>query len=267
MATRPERSLAVPSGFGAPVKPGVGQFELVPAVPEVWLEQREHLDRAERIDRLAADADLVLTLSLNGYSGPEWEYVATELARYGLAVIAGWMRRGMILDRCRERGSGGLPNLDRPFEPDEIDELAGETVAKALVHFRSDVLMKHRWNEAGGATLRTFFIGQCLLRFSNIYRRWFGNESRFRRGIPLEDTENLELFTVGAPGVDGPAVDRMLAAAVLSAVKNPRVQRAMLLTADGHSQAEIAELLGCTEKAVERMLHNERHRLKARRAG
>ena len=267
MAAGPEHPLAAASGFGAPVKPVVGQFELIPAVPEAWLDQREDLDDAEKIDRLSADADLILTLSLNGYSGPAWEYVATELARYGLAVIGGWMRRGMILDRCRERGSGGLPNLDRRFDPEEIVELAGETVAKALVHFRSDVLMKHRWNEAGGATLRTFFIGQCLLRFSNIYRRWFGNESRFRRSMPTDDPDTFELFTAGAPGVDGPAVDRTLAAAVLATVKDPRVQRAMLLTAGGRSQAEIAHLLGCTEKAVERMLYNERQRLRARKAG
>jgi DNA-directed RNA polymerase specialized sigma24 family protein len=50
-------------------------------------------------------------------------------------------------------------------------------------------------------------------------------------------------------------------------MKDPRVRAATRLTATGRSQAEIAGILGVTEKAVERMLYNERVRLKKRMAG
>lgn len=165
------------------------------------LDQAQDRDLADRIDRLAADGDLVLTLQLHGYVGPKWDYVATELARYGIAVISGWMRRNLILARCRERGSGGLQDLGRPFDADEIEEMAGETVGKALYHFRRDVLMRHRWSPSGGASLRTFFIGQCLMRFANIYRRWWGNESRFRGlASTTSDSEFLEKQAERTPG-------------------------------------------------------------------
>jgi len=51
--------------------------------------------------------------------------------------------------------------MTRDFEPDEVEELTYETVSKALFHFRRDVLMKHAWDYRKGATLRTFFVGQC----------------------------------------------------------------------------------------------------------
>ena len=41
----------------------------------------------------------------------------------------------------------------------------------------------------------------------------------------------------------------------------------MLLTAQGRTQAEIAVVLGCTEKAVERLLAKQRQQLRNRRAG
>jgi DNA-binding CsgD family transcriptional regulator len=41
----------------------------------------------------------------------------------------------------------------------------------------------------------------------------------------------------------------------------------MRLTAAGRSQAEIGGILSVTEKAVERMVYNERVRLKKRMAG
>lgn len=268
MASELGRSAAAPRGSSVPVQPAEGQLELIPAVPVTWLDDAAGGDRdlADRLDRIAADEDLVLTLQLTNYTGDEWDYVATQLVRYGMAVIAGWMRRGVILTRCRDRGSGGLHDLGRPFDPDEVDELTGETVAKALNHFRSDVLMKRRWSPHGGATLRTFFIGQCLLRFANIYRRWWGNESRFRHATTATD-DTMELFAPRTPGVDDAAVTRTYALTMLARVKNPRVRRAMLLTADGRSQAEIAVELGCTEKAVERMLAKQRQLFKDRRVG
>jgi hypothetical protein len=68
------------------------------------------------------------------------------LARYGLAVISGWLRRGLIFARMKERGLGALtpPPLDAFTDRDTVDELANETVAKALYHFRNDVLLRRR---------------------------------------------------------------------------------------------------------------------------
>lgn len=263
MAWEPGRGPGLPGASGVPVKPAkTGDT----AVPASWLRESEHLTLAENVDRLAADNELINTLAFGSFTGPDWEFFSTELARYGIAVIAGWMRRGMIFQRCKSRGYGGLPELNRSFDDDEIEELTGETIAKALVHFRSDVLMKQKWDYRKGASLRTYFVGQCLIRFANIYRRWWGSEARNRYDL-TDEIETLADFGPRVHGADGRAIDRTVAMEALATVKDPRVRKAMLRRAAGHSQAEIAVELEVTEKAVERMFANERQRLRKKAAG
>jgi DNA-directed RNA polymerase specialized sigma24 family protein len=50
----------------------------------------------------------------------------------------------------------------------------------------------------------------------------------------------------------------------MSTVKRSQVRKVMHLRAEDWTHAEIAELLRVTEKAVERMLANERDRLRKR---
>lgn len=233
-------------------------------VPERWL-RTEHLSAAERVDRLAADYDLVTGLAFARFEGPDYDRFATELARYGLAVITGWIRRGLILARCRERGFGGLPEPPAgAFEdPDVVNELANETVGKALHHFRDDVLMTGRWDHRQGASLRTFFIGQCLIRFANIYRQWLKTECR--RGYTLTDHAMVEaLDRRRTIGPEDRVVDLAETQRALGAIKNPLVRRALVLFAAGVSHQEIGQQLGVTDKAVERMIANERTRMRKR---
>lgn len=265
MASEPPARAAstLSAALGVTVKPDIGSQ---PVVPESWLMDPETLSLAENVDRLAGDADLVTDLELAGYVGRDWEVFATEIAKYGIGVITGWMYRGLILARCKERGHGGLPPLERRFEPDEIEELAGETVAKALHHFRRDVLIPHKWDPNRGATLRTYFVGQCLLRFSNIYRRWRGQEYR-NRAVLVDDTTLLDAFAHTVTADEHRALDSVRAMRALRSIKDPRVRQAMLLSATGKTHAEIAIEQEVTEKAVERMIANERTRLRNRAVG
>lgn len=234
------------------------------AVPDDWLTEDAYRELAERVDRLAADADLVTTLALHGYRGRTWDYFATELAKYGVAVMAGWMRRKIIFARCRERGLGGLYELERDFAEDEVQELAYETVAVALARFRTGVLMTNKWNPTRGASLRTYFMGQCLFQFRNIYRRWWGDQYR-NRALLTDDDGVLDQFSPRSSPAAEPAVAKSAADRAFSTVKDPRVRKAMLWTAAGWTQGEIATQLTVTEKTVERMLSNERKRLHRRR--
>jgi DNA-directed RNA polymerase specialized sigma24 family protein len=177
------------------------------------------------------------------------------------------MYTGLIYDRCRQKGFG-LPRLDRDFTDDEIDELKGETVAKALHHFRVDVLMKRKWDSTKGATLRTYFIGQCIIRFANVYRGWYESEARHRKFSHVDD--HAWLIDEIGPGREDTAevaIDRLLIDRALAEVKDPRVRVVIVMTANGRSQTEIAYTMGVTPKTVERMLANERERQRGRKAG
>lgn len=263
MAFEPTRPPGGPGASGEPVQRASSSDDQSPD----WLLRPEDSDLGDKVDRLAGDVEVVTLLALSNYEGERWELFATELAKYGMAVIGGWMYKGLIYEKCRAKNFG-VAELGRPFTEEEIDELKGETVAKALHHFRRDVLMKRKWDSTRGASLRTYFVGQCIMRFANIYRDFRKNEVHARGASRVHDHELLlDLGRVHKDDFQIAAAHRDEIERALNDVKDDRVRQAMLMTAVDKSQAEIAEFLGITEKAVERMLSNERKRLEKKRAG
>lgn len=261
MAPGPEPARARPPGSTVPVQ----RLQVPDDVPQDWFDEPTHAVAADRIDRLTADYDLVTELAWRQFAGRDYEIFQTELARYGIAVLSSWMRRRLIFQRVRERGYGGLPDppegtLD---DPDTVAELAQETVAKALRHFHDDVLVPGKWDSRRGATLRTYFIGQCLIRFANVYRRWWAEETRYGRVMSAEAHPRwLTDALVESPEARLARQDEV--ARALSRVRNPKVQRALVLHSAGMTYTEIAADLHVTPKTVERMIANERDRMRKR---
>jgi DNA-directed RNA polymerase specialized sigma24 family protein len=93
-----------------------------------------------------------------------------------------------------------------------------------------------------------------------------GGEIRNRHDL-TDDHDSLAHFGPRAVGADVQAIDRVIIDDALDKVKDPRVKRAMLHRSQGRTHAEIAIELEVTEKAVERMLANERTRQRKRLAG
>ncbi|TYP87434.1 sigma-70 family RNA polymerase sigma factor [Blastococcus xanthinilyticus] len=260
----PRRS-AVSATAPAHIRPDKGiQHDKPASVPKDWLDEYNHTEHARSLARLEADTDLVTHLALQGFAGRDFDVFNTELAKYGSDVLTGWLVTGRMFGKIKERGFGGLPSPpdDQLRDRDTIDELVGETVAKALVHFRRDVLLERRWTATKGATLRTFFIGQCLIRFANVYRTWWAKEMRASR-VTIDDP--VELQKLDRSAIESPeqhTIDQQEVERILRKVTDPRVKRALVYAAWGWQQWEIAQRLGVTEKAVERMLANNRDRLK-----
>jgi RNA polymerase sigma factor (sigma-70 family) len=237
------------------------------SVPTGWLDEftgssedrelEETMQALRRRERLAEDADLVTWLALNGFAGTDYDRFAYELARYGHAVITAWVRRGLIFGKCRDRGLGGLeePPPGAMTRPDVAEELANETVAKSLHYFRENVLMRGQWNPNRGASIKSYFIGQCLIRFPNIYRAWLRTEAS--TNVMLVD----DLAIVDRPAGEGAITDPADLAVIRQEIDTrlanlpERTRSIMVLTAAGWSQQEIAVRLGTTVKAVERTLN------------
>lgn len=258
------------AGFG--VQPEKASGADLPSVPGGWLaefdgsREQQALDDAlvvlqrRRQERIAEDVDLVTWLALQNFTGPDYILFATELAKYGNAVIIAWIRRGLILARVRERGFGGLPEpppgaLNRP---DVAEELSGETVAKALYFFREKVLLGRRWDPTKGASIKTFFVGQCLIQFANVYRYWLKNEAGYSE-ILVDDLAVIDRPQARTPRTD-PAELAAIRAEIDTRLKDvpERTRAVMVLTAADWSQADIARRLGITTKAVERTLAHYR---------
>lgn len=230
-----------------------------------WLEA-ERLPVEERAARLAADRAVYLDLRSDGFCGPRWDYFANEIARYGLAVIRGWLAKRLIVAKCAEKNMKPptLPTFATD-DPDTVDELADEIVARAIARFRDEVLAKGVWDpeHAGGAaSLKTFFIGQCLLQYSNVAAKWL----RDHKPTPVHVTE-AELALVD-PRLRHPATEDVIrevaAAALRSGATSERGALVIALDEAGFSRNEIANEMGLTPDAVAGILKRERARLRSR---
>lgn len=245
MAPPPERKRAGPG----PLQPLVGH------VPEQWLQGVADAE-ARRLAELTADRDLLDRLMWAGYGGREYERFADRLARYGYAVIHAWCLKG--LSRCADKG-WTVPRAR--ITPDDAAELAAETVTIALVKFRETVLVPRKWDPAKGASLNTFFVGQCLLRFLNVYRRWH------RETRPLHLAEDPVTDSSFERADRDPSLDpehrgvlRVEARDALEAIDDELDRAIAVFKADGRTNDEIAELCQVSLSVVKTRYHRLQQR-------
>lgn len=217
----------------------------------------------EKLDRLQGDKALLEDLRADGFDGRKYTVFVTVLAKYGIAVIRGWIRSGVILAKVRERGFGGLPPEPRPRamneDEDTAEELANETVALALVAFKDRVLVPGRWDPTKGASLSTFFVGQCLMQFGNVYKRWHTEYS----GRPIAVEPDHHVLESHIEDITHQTTVRDEARRVLVLIEDPRAREAFWRHAvNGETFGSIATTLAMTEKAVEKMIARARKRVR-----
>ena len=241
-----------------PVKRRVlGRANDLEALPSAWLVEFDGRS-SEVLDRLLEDSRLLHALSKQGFEGQSWDRFKDALARYGLQVLRSWLRTAVIFTRCRERG---LPT-ERPVRltGEQVEELAALTVAEAIVTFRDKVLRTDSWDPKRGASLRTFFIGQCLLRYPRIYKKWLRDEQSWSlrdefESLPIEDP---------SPSPEALAETRLLLARTIAA--EPRVLKVaqiLFLVAVGYDQAEVGRRLGMSLSSIESLLYRHRRKVGA----
>lgn len=229
---------------------------------EIWL-RNELLSPEERLDRLAGDADLERALRSRGFDGEDWDFVVDMFAEYGVAVIGGWLRRGLMVARCAEKKikAPALPDHVRRDE-EAVYDIATETVAESIVTFRDHVLVPGRWDPAKGASLRTFFIGQCMLRYPNIARRFL---TQYQNRAPIlgeQQTLYAALDTGAITGVEDDAIRTVTVQNILKGVTHPRAARALAMDACGYSNTEIATDLGISRDAASSLLKRARQAIR-----
>jgi DNA-directed RNA polymerase specialized sigma24 family protein len=127
-------------------------------------------------------------------------------------------------------------------------------VGFAVVAFRDRVLKPGRWSQQGGATLKTYFVGQVLIQFVPVFKAWLRTG---RREVPVEempaDRDRSALIDPEERAVASVEADRLLGLA------DGTTRAIILLRSRGYSQEEIAELLGLpSAKAVEARLYRFR---------
>ncbi|GGP48297.1 RNA polymerase sigma factor [Saccharothrix coeruleofusca] len=205
-----------------------------------------------------SDARLRDLLLAEGCSGPVWQRFATELARYGYAVLMAWLRSEVIFTKCAEKGC--WPGPPPPYwEHDDRAALAVDTVVKAISEFRRKALLEGGWSPDGGTSLKSYFTTTCVYAFPNHYRRWRREFDR-RQELGARTVRTEDVADRPAPGPD-PAelvVRRLEVRQGLAGIPDERTQRAVVLREAGYSVVEIAELLETTPGAVKGALERLR---------
>lgn len=243
-----------------PEPSGVGSARIQ---PENSLDHDdEDLPDDEALDRKLGDADLLFELQLTGYSPDKWNPVANEFARYGYNVITGWLRTGAIFDQVARATGTQLKRPDDRLDDDAVATLTADTVVAALDAFLNEVLKKYKWDPTGGASLKTFFIGQCKFQFRNVYKKWYRAEHRLRRLRLVPDARLLEDASTQPDSPAAGIIRYEDATAALQALSTDKARRALALFSLGYSHAEIAIEIGAAdEKSVENLIGHQRRRL------
>lgn len=239
-----------------------------------WLADADRDRAEEKFDRLAGDRDLAAALRASEYQGRNYDLFAKEIAKYGWAVIRGWIYKGQIHSEVKRKGFGALEPEPRPGAmTEDAESLADETVVLALTAFRDKVLIPGKWDPAKGASLRTFFVGQCLLQFSNVYKRWRREELRSYAEpqappAPANWTDDFEdgPSTPLAPDASEAAYVKDELRRAFGKITDERVRLAFYLSVThGYTHAEIGRKLGMSEKAVESALARARQQIRENR--
>lgn len=226
------------------------------------VDEDRHPDSAQ-LDRLLGDADMLLNLQLSKYAPAVWNPIAEEFARYGLAVISSWIRRGLIFGYVTKATGFGFPNMDseRIRDPDAVHDLASMTVVNALNAFLEIALKRNNWDPNKGASLKTYFIGQCKIQFANVYKEWWRTQRRRPPADSLDELLERNVFAPAHDNVEARITQDAEVTEVLSAVESAEAQSALVYQAEGYSYTEIADFIGAPNaKAVENLILRWRKR-------
>jgi hypothetical protein len=219
----------------------------------------------EKARQRLADLALLEELAASKFRGVAFDMFVIELAAYGIATLMVLMRTRQIVRQCLLRGRplvGGLPSQ---WSRDDRLEIASETTAIGLRYFTEEVLEPMRWDPHRGASVKTFFVGSCILQFPNVYNRWRTQEQRWSAVEVIEPgTEEAAQPGPRNSGWSDPtaetAIREVLTREILRDIEDPQTRTAAEMVRRGYRLAEIGAVLGMSADAVGARLYRLRKR-------
>ncbi|TDD71167.1 sigma-70 family RNA polymerase sigma factor [Actinomadura rubrisoli] len=219
--------------------------------------------------RRAADRELVAALRAGGFSGRTFALFEAEYCAYGRAILMMLMRTGEIVGRCARtppHRPRPLPVTETPaWTEDDMQGLADETAARAMRVFVDRALRRGEWDPDGEASLKTYFVGCCVLQFPNVFARWYGMRRKWEDNERLDRSASLDAAAENVPAPGPPdatselALDAVVRERWLRTLR-PRERLIMELMLHEHTQVQIAEFLGMPVTTVRGVVERVRRR-------
>lgn len=210
---------------------------------------------ARNIDRLLADRELLTAMGFESFAGPATTELQNALIEYGYAVMGAWLdpKTDRLYLEANARGFGIAQfELRRLFTDDHRNDLRVEVVITSVPSFLAEVLAKGRWDHRRGASIKTFFIGWCVMQFRNIFRK-------FVKAHEHDFVQRAE-FPAGVLSIESERPESALTAQetrreLLALIADEKTRALIALRADGYTNEEIADLLELSVGAVESRWH------------
>jgi DNA-directed RNA polymerase specialized sigma24 family protein len=224
---------------------------------------------------LEADAEIVRRLAEDDFAltSPTWTKLAEVLIEYGYSVLKGWLIAGEIYEQAAKLGQGGvrgLPRIPRDLRlrVDDAHDVAASLLEAAIQRFRQ-TLREGRWQPDQKASLRTFFVGRCLMELPDAYQRWQRQQDRWANESPDADVFDV----VDSRLSDDPseaAITAVYFDQALSDEEHEHVRVMFKMAYNNYTVAEIAEYFTnkgfpCTEAMVRTRISRARVRARRRR--
>jgi DNA-directed RNA polymerase specialized sigma24 family protein len=199
-------------------------------------------DEPEEVTR--HDVALLHVLQAAGCAGPAWDRLAVDLAEFGFSMVSTWLSTRIISQKCKEKGRG--VTLPHDWTAEDREDLVTMTVSDGMEMLRQ-ALLAGKWNPEKRASLRTYFLGSCLLAFPNVLRQWRNDRERYRRAATA-----YGLDMAARPQAVNPVdvVDALDALRSLTRNESKRDQAMRYLRFLDFTPTEIAYILGLTPTAV-----------------
>ena len=216
--------------------------------------------------RRDADQRIVDILRRDGFEGPRYQKAAAGWWSYGWRTMVKWTGTGEVFARSREAGRP-VPThmITSTWTKDDRHQVATDSVIAGMEIFRDRGLVQGKWSPQGGASLTTYAVGAVLRAFRPAYIAWFRAQQTGQ--AELDASPDLDEPQRDIP--DQRAIDPYYSAAthdelsqILPHIADPQVREALGWRSLGYTQAEAAQRVGLTEKALERRTSRIRVRIR-----
>ncbi|UCM89781.1 RNA polymerase sigma factor [Streptomyces marincola] len=230
-----------------------------------------HEDEEARARRRSADAMLVEVLRYEGFEGSRYQQVQSALMRYGWVTLNKWSASGYIFERAAGMGRPVPAHLiPERWHYEDRTQVVTDTLVQGHALFREHGLVRGKWNPKGGAGLTTYFVGASIRVFPSVFIKWSkahnrGQSELDHRAAGTDDPPHARYDIPDQRAVDPAhtAVTRDDIARLWREIPDEQLREALVLMALGYTQAEAAQKVGLTGKALERRLARARTKVSA----
>jgi DNA-directed RNA polymerase specialized sigma24 family protein len=219
---------------------------------------------AEHLERLEDDQEIVARLRREGFVGPVWNKLSRALVEYAYPCVRGWVVSGQIIKVCQDKRIPLRRGILGQMENEDAEELTQAIVAEGILKFQK-LLCEDRWSPSRGASLTTYFVGQCVICFPNQYRAWLSSKRPpWWEPLPESDDQDFRRDCMPDPTDPARAAENKIHLQEVAKHIDPLTLHAIVLQDMGFRVAEIADELNKTPKAIEMLLYHHRRRTRGK---